>query len=31
MTESVRDKTGVVVVASYHSVSRNSVRFKALP
>ena len=30
MTESVRDKTAVVGVASYRSGSRNSVRFKAL-
>ena len=26
----IEDKTAVVVVASYHSVSRNPVRFKAL-
>ena len=26
----IKDKTAIVVVASYHSVSRNPVRFKAL-
>ena len=32
MTEAceIKDKTAVVVVASYRSVSRNAVRFKAL-
>ena len=28
---SIENKTAVVVVASYHSVSRNPVRFKAGP